>query len=90
MRVWFYILGLIAGFLFGHWFMAPSFYPMSGWVTEIDRGSDTVVFEETNGNIWEFRGAEDYEVGDLISCIMSDNGTSDVRDDVVLKVRFCG
>ncbi len=88
------MLGFILGFVFAiaiiHIGQAPREYPMAGLVTEIDRESDTVVITEHNGNQWAFHGVEDYDIGDLVACVMSNNGTVYVEDDIILNVRYCG
>ena len=57
-------------------------------VTEIK--DDVVTVETTTGNIFAFRGAEDYEVGNMVATIMCSNGTDDVTDDSILCVRYAG
>ena len=63
-------------------------YPDAMTVTEIK--DDVVTVETTTGNIFAFRGAEDYEVGDMVATIMCSNGTSEVTDDSILCVRYAG
>lgn len=63
-------------------------YPLSTTVTEIE--NDTVTVEDTNGNLWSFDGAEDWEVGDTCALIMDDNSTKDIRDDVIISTRYQG
>lgn len=79
----FLLLSLLSAFI-------PSFYPSCGVVTEINRTEDYVVYEEFNGNLFSFYGAEDYEVGDIVATIMSDKGTECVYDDEVISARYCG
>lgn len=66
----------------------PKEYPMTATVYSIS--DDTVSIISPNGNRFSFTGAEDYAVGDIVACVMSDKGTSNVRDDVVLEVRYQG
>lgn len=63
-------------------------YPLSTTVTEIE--NDTVTVEDTNGNLWSFDGAEDWEVGDTCALIMDNNSTKDIRDDVIISTRYQG
>ena len=63
-------------------------YPLTATVTEIN--NDTVTVEDTNGNLWSFNGAEDWQVGDGCALIMHDNSTSDIRDDVIISTRYQG
>lgn len=99
MRILIAMLGFVAGLLFTLTLIfvskeavnherLPSQYPMAGLITEID--NDVFVITERNGNQWACFGAEDYEVGDLVACTMSDNGTVFVEDDIILDVRYCG
>ena len=62
------------------------FYPLSTTVTEIK--SDTVTVEDSNGNIWSFDGAEDWQVGDGCALIMHDNSTSEIIDDTIISTRY--
>ena len=63
-------------------------YPLYTTVTEIE--SDTVTVEDSNGNLWSFNGAEDWEVGDGCALIMHDNSTSEIVDDVIISTRYQG
>lgn len=63
-------------------------YTQKGIVTEIHRPKDTVRVVTTDGNIWEFYGIEDYEVCDTVELIMSDMGTNNPEDDVILRARY--
>ena len=63
-------------------------YPLSTTVTEIK--NDTVTVEDTNGNLWSFNGAEDWEINDTCALIMNDNNTKDICDDVIISTRYQG
>ena len=63
-------------------------YPLSTTVTQIN--NDTVTVEDTNGNLWSFDGAEDWEINDTCALIMNDNNTKDIRDDVIISTRYQG
>lgn len=63
-------------------------YPDAMTVTEVK--DDIVTVETTTGNIFAFRGAEDYEVGDMVATIMCSYGTDNVTDDSILCVRYAG
>lgn len=65
-------------------------YPMTAIVTEVNHTTDIVTIEDFNGNLWQFDGAEDWQVNDICSCLMGDNGTSNIYDDEILKVRYSG
>lgn len=61
-------------------------YPLTTTVTEIN--NDTVTVEDSNGNLWSFDGAEDWEVGDGCALIMDDNSTSEIVDDVIISAKY--
>lgn len=63
-------------------------YPLSTTVTEIK--NDTVTVEDSNGNLWSFDGAEDWEINDSCALIMNDNNTKDIRDDTIISTRYQG
>ena len=63
-------------------------YPSCGIVTEIE--GDVVIYTESNGNSFSFLGAEDWMVGDIVAVIMSDCGTPEVTDDMVIQTQYCG
>lgn len=61
-------------------------YPLTTTVTEIK--NDTVTVEDSNGNLWSFNGAEDWQVGDCCALIMHDNSTSEIIDDTIISTRY--
>lgn len=63
-------------------------YPLSTTVTEIN--NNTVTVEDSNGNLWSFNGAEDWQINDSCALIMDDNSTKDIRDDVIISTRYQG
>lgn len=63
-------------------------YPLSTTVTKIE--NDTVTVEDSNGNLWSFNGAEDWEINDSCALIMDDNNTKDIRDDVIISTQYQG
>lgn len=65
-------------------------YPMTAVITSVDTETDIVTMETATGHIYEFYGCEDYEVSDLVSCIMNDNRTENVSDDIIIDVRYSG
>lgn len=65
-------------------------YPTTMVVTEIDDTNDLVILEDFNGNEWSFYGAEDWQVDDIASVIMSTNGTADIYDDKIMIARYSG
>ena len=63
-------------------------YPLSTTITKIN--NDTVTVEDSNGNLWLFDGAEDWEINDSCALIINDNNTKDIRDDVIISTRYQG
>lgn len=63
-------------------------YPLSTTVMEIN--NDIVTVEDSNGNLWSFNGAEDWEINDSCALIMNDNNTKDICDDVIISTRYQG
>lgn len=64
-----------------------SIYPMTGEVVAVDYTADIVTIESHN-NLWDFYGADDWALGDIAACIMSDNGTREIYDDEIVIVRY--
>ena len=65
-------------------------YATSGVVTETDTVNDVVTIEDYNGNLFQFEGVEDYEEGDIVSCVMYNNNTENITDDVIISCRYSG
>lgn len=63
-------------------------YPQT--TTVINIKDNTVIVEDFNGFHYQFNGAEDWQVGDICSCIMNDNGTPQIKDDKIVKVKYSG
>lgn len=69
---------------------ASELYPETFVIDQIDRSSDIVTGRTTSGHLYSFYGVEDWMVGDIAAAIMDDNGTENIRDDKVIKVRYIG
>lgn len=65
-------------------------YSVTMIVTELDDTTDTVIMQDANGNIWSFEGIEDWFVGDLASVMLDKNGTQEIYNDTIVKVRYTG
>ena len=52
--------------------------------------NDVVTLKDSNGEYWEFEGAEDWMINDICACIMNDNATEKIYDDEIVKVKYCG
>lgn len=64
------------------------FYPATMVVDSI--GGDTVTLSTATGHLYEMKGAEDYEPGDMVSAIMFTNATPRITDDVIITARYSG
>lgn len=65
-------------------------YPMTTIVTDINYTTDTVTLTDFNGFEWQFEGCEDWDKGDVCSCIMTNKGTPLIFDDEIIKVKYDG
>lgn len=65
-------------------------YPMTGVVIHVSRGTDTVTIQDSNSNLWQFTGAEDWHKGDIVSCLMNNKKTPEISDDVIIKAEYNG
>lgn len=59
------------------------FYALATIVCEVDRENDIVTCEDSNGNLWEFYGAEDWQEGDNANLLMDTCGTPSIYDDAI-------
>lgn len=69
---------------------AHDYYALATTVCAIDRDADVVVCEDYNGNVWEFYGAEDWEVGDNANLLMDTMGTTTIYDDAIAGATYGG
>lgn len=69
---------------------SKNYYAMTAIVSVLDYAGDTVTVENATGFTWCFKGTEDWEIGDVASLVMDDNGTEIVIDDLVVSARYSG
>ena len=70
---------------------ALGLYSQTFVVIDLETETDTVVCMDATENLWEFQGIEDWQKGDIVSAIMTDNGTpDDVTDDEFVSIRYSG
>ena len=50
---------------------------------------DIAAFELRGGDIWQV-DAEDWTMGDHATAIMSDRGTPEIEDDIIIAIRYEG
>lgn len=66
-------------------------YPNAGRVQDVDPSKDLVTVQDDSGDLWQFRGIEDWQPGDRIGMLMDTNGTDDsIYDDVIVSVKYLG
>lgn len=70
--------------------VAGIIYPQTYIVTDVDYEADTVEITTATGYTYEFSGTEDWIEGDLCSCLMFNNYTTDITDDTIITVRYAG
>lgn len=56
--------------------------------TVVDTNGDIVYIEDCTGNIFSFYGGDDWYVGDKCSCVMDNNCTASIKDDIVLSAHY--
>ena len=83
---------LLAWILSGNANPQARLYPETMIVTEVNFENDIIFLECSNGNQFSINsdGNEDLVEGDIVSCIMYDNGTPLVIDDEILSVKYSG
>jgi len=69
---------------------ALELYALAGRIVGFDYASDEVFFVDGAGLVWSFYGIEDWSIGDIVACVMSDNNTEEIDDDIILSVRYNG
>ena len=80
----------IVGYWCGHATNTDNYYGMTAVVVDISRPLDRVTIEDCNGNLWQFDGVEDYDIGDICSCVMNNCGTDNITDDEIVSVQYGG
>ena len=66
-------------------------YPRAMYVSELNMETDELTLVDGAGLTWEYKGIEDYYVGDYVCAIMDDNGTpNSIYDDKIVSMRATG
>ena len=84
------LVSTLCGVLMNQLLNPANIYALTTKVVELDRENDIVVCEDFNGNLWEFYGCEDWQIDDVASLLMDDNGTSTIYDDEIVSARYNG
>ena len=70
---------------------SEAYYPRAFVVSELDKENDEVICVDGVEFKWSFKEIEDWERGDLVVAIMSDNGTPNyLFDDYFVEIRYGG
>ena len=74
-------------------FLAPSVAMQSQLYAKslvcVDVSQDIAMFEDRRGDLWQV-DAEDWSNGDHAAAIMSDAGTPETKDDIIVAIRYEG
>jgi len=68
----------------------PDYYALATTVHHIDNDTDVVTCEDYNGNLWEFYGVEDWQVGDNANLLMDTMDTTSIYDDEICGATYGG
>ena len=66
----------------------PDYYALATKVNTIDRNTDVVTCEDSAGNLWEFYGVGDWQVGDNANLLMDTMGTERIYDDEICGATY--
>ena len=94
-KIFITLLVLMVSLLFVVGFKTPEketghYYPRAFVVDKLDYARDKVIVTDAVGMEWEFAECEDWEKGDMVVAIMSDNGTPIMSDDYFVEIQFAG
>lgn len=76
--------------MYGQAHKYDSVYATTMTVESVNEQTDIVTLVDFNGFIWQIQGVEDWQEGDIASCLMHSKGTPEIIDDVILKVQYSG
>ena len=66
-------------------------YPRTAVVREINYEQRIITIEDFEGLLWEFESEEEWSENDIVSLLMSDNGTPDyIYDDKIIITCYGG
>lgn len=65
-------------------------YPMTTIVREIDNKNDIVTVENNDGELFQFIGIEDWQINDICTLMLNNNGTENIYDDIIIKTIYNG
>lgn len=65
-----------------------NYYIQETTVIEID--GNKVIFETENGNLFSIYGVEDWQIGDRAILLFDNNGTQELKDDIIVREFYRG
>ena len=65
-----------------------NYYVHEATVVEID--GNQVIFEVQNGNLFSIYGREDWDIGDRAILLFDNNGTHELKDDIIVREFYRG
>lgn len=57
-------------------------------VDSIDKEQDVVVFKNVNGYLFTYDGIGDICENEYYTATMNNNGTADIKDDIIVNIRY--
>lgn len=59
-------------------------YQLTAIVVKADMASDLVTVEDTEGELWQFYGADGWQTSDPCTLVMGTSGTETTYDDCII------
>lgn len=84
------LISLIIAYVKHKIYTSDNLYPLCAIVEEVSVANDTVTIRDYNGNLWQFKGVEDWSEGDICACIFDNKKTPEIKDDEIVSVRYSG
>ena len=58
-------------------------------ITDLDFNKDLVSVKDWNGQVWQFYGTEDWNIGDFVDLVFYDNSTENsIYDDIIIAAHY--
>ena len=67
-------------------------YSETAVVVDVNEKDNIITCLSFNGNEWQFEeeNGEEWIEGDIVAMTMCDNGTEEVKDDIIINTKYCG
>lgn len=63
-------------------------YLSEGTVICVNSDLNKVTLIDSDGEVYQFYGSEDWLVNDKCILLMDDNGTEDIKDDIIISTKY--